>query len=344
MEATKCVTGATGYISVHLIERLLAKSHRVRGTARTPESSVAEALQGLPHAVDQLELVHADLLEPHSFDEAVQGCDTVFHVASPYVLTVADPANDLLAPAVEGTINVLGACLTSPAVKRVVLTSSVAAIVGSPDGRLLTEDDWNTDSALDNNPYSYSKTQAERAAWDFMEEHQPDFDLVVINPSAVLGPSHRESVGPSVGLIRDLMTGKIPAVVDIDVSFVDVRDVADAHILAAETPEADGRYICVAGVATIRELVEAIKNAGYTSYRLPRFSLESPVGTRIARIAFMTQPPGVRQYLRSAIGKRLRLDSSKIENDLHIEFRTLDDTLRDTIEDLIAKQVIPQPR
>jgi len=344
MDAAKCVTGATGFISVHLIERLLAKGHQVRGTVRTPESSIATALRSLPHAVDRLELVHADLLEPHSFDETVRGCDTVFHVASPYALTVADPARDLLAPAVEGTMNVLRACLTSPAVKRVVLTSSVAAIVGSPDGRVLTEDDWNTNSSLDNNPYSYSKTQAERAAWAFMEEHQPDFDLVVINPSAVLGPSHRVSVGPSVGLIRDLMTGKIPAVVDIDVSFVDVHDVADAHVLAAETLEANGRYICNAGVATIRELVEAIKDAGYTSYRLPRFSLESSVGTRIARIAFMTQPPGVRQYLRSVVGKRLRIDSSKIENDLHIEFRALDDTLRDTIEDLIAKQLIPEPR
>lgn len=228
--------------------------------------------------------------------------------------------------------------------KRVVLTSSIAAMVGSPNGSVITDEDWNTHSDLDDNPYSYSKTQAERAAWDFMEEHQPHFDLVVVNPSAVYGPSHRQSVGPSVGLLKDLMTGKIPAIVDIDVPIVDVRDVAAAHILAAEAPAAQGRYVCVARAVTTRELVETIKLLGYDAYRLPKMSLDSPFGTRIARIVVMAQPRGMRQYLRRFLGKRLRFDTSKIEDDLRIEFRSLEDTLRDTIEDLIAKELIPETR
>lgn len=120
MDRAKCVTGATGFIGGHLTERLLARRHAVRGTVRNIGSTDAVFLRGLPHAEERLELVEADLLEPGSFDEAVMGCETVFHVASPFVFTASDPAEDLLAPAVDGTLNVLEACLASPAVKRVV--------------------------------------------------------------------------------------------------------------------------------------------------------------------------------------------------------------------------------
>ena len=337
MVRAKCVTGATGFIGGHLTERLLARRHAVRGTVRNIGSTDAVFLRGLPHAEERLELVEADLLEPGSFDEAVMGCETVFHVASPFVFTASDPAEDLLAPAVDGTLNVLEACLASPAVKRVVLTSAIVALVGLPDGGVITEKEWNTYSRLDNNPYYYAKTQAERAAWRFMDEHEPRFDLVVINPSQVLGPSHRDSVGTSVAYVRDLMTRKIPAIIDFDVAYVDVRDVADAHILASETPQAHGRYFAVAGVVTTRRLVEAIKSLGYDAHSFPRFSLDSPIGAPIARIAIKVQPQGLRQYLSAFLGRRLVVDNSKIRDDLRIDFRSLEETIRDTIEDLIAK-------
>jgi dihydroflavonol-4-reductase len=338
---SKCVTGATGFIAGHLTERLMARGHTVRGTVRDVDSLDADMLRRLPHGGERLDLVKADLLEPGSFDAAAVGCDTVFHVASPFVFSATDPARDLVAPAVEGTLNVLEACLSSPTVKRVVLTSSIAAIVGRADGRSLNEDDWNRFSTLTNNPYYFAKTQAEQTAWRFMEDVQPRFDLVVVNPGQVLGPSHRQSVGTSIAVVRDLMTGKIPAIVDLDVAYVDVRDVADAHILASEAPLAHGRYLTVAGVMTTRQFVETIKTLGYTDYQFPKMYLDTPMGRPIARIAISAQPKGLRQYLRAFIGRRVVVDNSKIRNDLGIEFRPVEDTIRDTVEDLIANRHIP---
>lgn len=337
----RCVTGATGFVAGQLTDRLLALGATVRGTVRDLDSADARSLRQLSRGDERLELVEADLLQRGSFDNAVAGCETVFHVASPFAFTATDPAKELLAPAVDGTLNVLEACRSAPEVKRVILTSSIAALVGRPDGRLLTEDNWNTFSSLTNNPYYYAKTQAEHAAWRFMKEARPHFDLVVINPGQVLGPSHRESVGTSVAYVRDLMTGKIPAVIDLDVPYIDVRDVADAHILASQTRRAQGRYLAVAGVVTTRQLIEAIKRLGYIDYQFPKMSLDSPIGMPVARIAIRAQPPGLRHYLRAFVGRRVVIDNSKIRNDLGIEFRPLDDTIRDTVEDLIAKDQVP---
>jgi len=339
----KCVTGATGFLGGQLVGSLLALGESVRGTVRNLDSANANALRQLPRGDALIELAEADLLEPGAFDEAVADCDTVFHVASPFVFTAIDPARDLLAPAVEGTLNVLEACLLSPVVKRVVLTSSIAAVVGRADGRSLSEQDWNTYSSLTDNPYYFAKTEAEKAAWRFERERKPSFDLVVINPGQVLGPSHRESVGTSVANIRDLLTGKIPAIIDLEVPYVDVRDVAAAHILASRTQHAKGRYLTVAGVVTTRQLVETIQNLGYTGYRFPRMSLDSPVGTQLARLAIYAQPRGLRQYIRAFLGRRIVVDNSKIKTDLGIEFRPLEETIQDTIEDLIAKQHLPSP-
>lgn len=319
----------------------MAAGHTVRGTVRNVGSMDAAVLRGLPYAKERLDLVEADLLEPGSFDRAVAGCDAVFHVASPFVFTATDPAADLVVPAVEGTLNVLRACLDTPTVARVILTSSIAAVIGRPDGTVINEDAWNTYSAIDNNPYYYAKTQAEQAAWRFMEENHPPFDTVAINPGHVLGPSYRTTVGTSVAYIRDVMTGAIPAITDLDVPYVDVRDVADAHITASETRYAQGRYLCVAGVVTTRHLVEVIKSLGYDGYRFPRVSLDSPIGTRIARVAIRLQPLGRRQYLDAFNGRRLPVDNAKIIQDLRIDFRPLDHTLIDTIDDLKAKNHIP---
>jgi nucleoside-diphosphate-sugar epimerase len=341
MVSRRCVTGATGFIAGQLTGRLLALDYTVRGTVRNLDSADAGSLRRLPGGDRRLELIEADLLQPGSFDKAVAGCQTVFHVASPFAFTATDPAKDLLAPAVEGTLNVLEACRLAPEVKRVVLTSSIAALVGRPDGRLLTEDNWNTFSSLSDNPYYYAKTQAEQAAWRFMKEARPHFDLVVINPGQVLGPSHRESVGTSIAYVRDLMTGKVPAVINLDVPYVDVRDVADAHILASQTPEAQGRYVTVAGVITTRQLIEAIKRLGYIDYRFPKISLDSSIGMPFARIAIRGQPSGLRHFLRAFVGRRVVFDNSKIRSDLGIEFRPLAETIRDTIEDLAAKHQIP---
>jgi len=185
MKADKpvCVTGASGFVAAHVTRELLERGYRVRGTVRSLSTPGKYGfLTSLPGAADRLELVSAELLAEGSYDSAVAGCELVIHTASPYVMNVKDPQRDLIDPAVNGTLNVLGSAKAA-GVRRVVLTSSMAAISDEPvDGKVFTEDDWNEQSSLERNPYYFSKTVAERAAWKFVEDEHPGFDLIAINP------------------------------------------------------------------------------------------------------------------------------------------------------------------
>jgi dihydroflavonol-4-reductase len=157
------VTGATGLIGTHVVEQLLAKGYQVRGTVRSVEKAATEGILDSPPGSERLELVEANLLDAASFQDAVRSCDFVLHLASPFVLDVKDPQTDLVDPAVEGTTAVLRACFAVPSVRRVVVTSSFAALADSPNGTL-TEASWNDESSLKQNPCAFSKNMAERAA------------------------------------------------------------------------------------------------------------------------------------------------------------------------------------
>jgi dihydroflavonol-4-reductase len=255
-----CVTGANGFIASWLVRDLLARGVRVRGTVR--HRPRAAHLRALPNASESLEIFEADLLVPGAFDVAVAGCSHVFHTASPYVIDVKNPQRDLVDPAVLGSSNVLAACAKAPSVRRLVLTSSIGAVTDEPESdRVFTESDWNTTSRLDRNPYHLSKTLAERAAWDFVVRQRPHFDLVVINPFMVIGPSLGSGVNASNQLLVDLLGGRYPAIFDLSWAMVDVRDVAEAHIRAGEVPATRGRYLCGQATVTMRELVSWLAEA-----------------------------------------------------------------------------------
>ncbi len=332
-----CVTGATGFIAAHLIRQLLQQGYCVRGTVRNlskhESSSFLKMLDGAPQ---RLELVEADLLSPGSFDEATRGCRYVFHAASPYQLNVGDPQRDLVDPALRGTRTVLESCRKSGTVKRVVLTSSIAAITGAPDSdRIFTEQDWNTTSSLKENPYHYSKTLAEQAAWKYMQQ-QADFDLVVINPFMVIGPSLGPSLNTTNQMIRDIITGVYPGIMDLNWGFVDVRDVALTHIRAMETPAARGRYLCSAEPLHMREVVKILRNAGYDrEYRLPSLDLSGKTGTGLMKLASWTQPRDTGAYLRTHLGRLMRYDNSKVRTELNMQFRDIGSSLIETAEDLV---------
>ena len=250
-----CVTGATGFVASRIVEALLARGHRVRGTVRRLDGEAARRLRTLPGA-DRLELVAADLLQAGAFGPAVEGMESVIHTASPYSINVIDPASALVEPAVAGTRRVLEAAAAVPGVKRVVVTSSMAAITDEPDeSHVLTEADWNTKSSITRNPYYFSKTLAEKEAWTFVERERPAWDLVVINPFMVIGPSLVPSLNLSNKILVDLLAGAYPGVMNLAWGIVDVRDVALAHVAAMDKPEARGRYICANETVTMRELV-----------------------------------------------------------------------------------------
>lgn len=331
-----CVTGATGFVASQLIQDLLDAGYRVRGTVRDlAKKDSYQHLTSLPGAAERLALVAADLMDDKSFDAAVQGCEYVMHTASPYVLDAKDPQKDLVDPAVNGTRHVLRACARAGTVKRVVLTSSMAAITDEPDeSHVLTEADWNEKSSLERNPYYYSKTMAEREGWRFIEEEKPGFDLVVINPFIVIGPSLGPSLNTSNQIFVDLMQGVYPGIMNIAWGMVDVREVSRAHILAMEKTTASGRYLCSNSTITMRALVELLASLGYGDYKLPKLGLDCKIGDFAVRLSSYMQPKGVGSYLRTHVGRKPVFDNSKIQKDLGLSFRPLEDSIRDTLEDL----------
>ena len=330
-----CVTGATGFVASWLVRALLERGVKVRGTVRKIKS--ADHLGALPGAADHLELVEADLNQPGSFEPAVRGCAVVFHTASPYVIQVDDPQRDLVDPAVNGTLGVLRACNAAPDVMRVVLTSSMAAVTDEPDeSRVLTEADWNEKSTLKRNPYYFSKTLAERAAWAFMEQEKRRFDLVALNPFMIMGPSLSPGVNVSNQIIADMVHGVYPGILSMTWGIVDVRDVAHAHVRAAEVQSAKGRYLLVQEPAvTMRTIVGWLREAGYgEGTKLPSRAMDNAIGNLLVRLNSYLQPPGVGSYLRTHIGRVPRFDASKARTELGLTLRPTRETVLDTARDL----------
>lgn len=303
---------------------------------RDPGKTRSEGhLTALSGASERLELVQADLLVPSAFDEPVAGCEYVIHTASPYVIHVEDPQRDLVDPAVEGTTSVLAACVAAATVKRLVLTSSVAAISDLADGHVNTENEWNTRSTLRRNPYHYSKTMSERAVWDFVEANHPRFGLVALNPSYVIGPSLVPGLNTSHTFFTGFTNGRLPGILAIEWPFVDVRDVALAHVRAMENPVAKGRYVIAAGSRTMRQVVDLLRENGWGErYRLPTLSLDRGVGVTLSRFAAVFQPSELRSYMRDQLGGRMQFDNSKARRELDMEFMDVDRSILDTMDDL----------
>jgi dihydroflavonol-4-reductase len=221
----------------------------------------------------------------------------------------------------------------------------MAAITDEPDvNHILTEADWNEKSSLTRNPYYYSKVSAERAAWNFHQQKKPVWDLVVINPFIVIGPSMVATVNESNKLLVDLISGAYPAIMGLTWGFVDVRDVALAHTRALSSAQAHGRYLCAGDTRSMREVVALLAANGYAHTKLPKSSLDSAFGNKLAYLASFTQPKGVASYLRSHLGRVPRYDTSKIQAELGMQFRDVDASLLETCRDLARWGHIPAPR
>ncbi len=337
------ISGATGFIAGHTIEQLLRAGHEVVATVRDPDNADrVEHLRAMDGASERLTLVKADLTSPDPFSAHVD-VDVIFHMASPYLVNVKDPQRDLVDPAVRGTLSMLKAASRSSRVNRVVLTSSMAAVTDEPDGRVLTEEDWNTESSLTRNPYYFSKAEAERAAWTFMKEHTPSFDLIAINPFLVIGPAHSRAINTSNQTFVDIINGQYPAIMALEWGFVDVRDVAAAHIAAMDAPDASGRYICASGNLSMADVVALMREKGHGTAKLPKWRMTGAVGTALMKAASYTQGPGIGSYLRTHLGRSPRFDNSKIRGDLKIDFRSPEESVRDTLADLSKWGHIPTP-
>ncbi len=272
------VTGATGFIAGHCVSELLQHGYAVRGTVRDPRTADVAHLRAIADQTGgSLEFVAARLDSDAGWAAAVAGCDGVLHLASPVPAGVPKNENELIRPAVDGTLRVLRAAADAGTVRRVVLTSSMDAIVnghghGQGHGdQVRTEADWSNVDRIA--PYPKSKTLAERAAWEFAADR--DLELVTINPGMVVGPLLRAQHATSMEAVRQLLARWLPGVPRLSFAVVDVRDVAAAHRLAMETPAAAGnRYICAASTLWLGEIAEVLAaEFGPRGYRVPTRTL-----------------------------------------------------------------------
>lgn len=329
MPDTVVVTGATGFIAQHCVLQLLEAGYQVRGTARiagrTPEvaSILAPHLSEMARArlADEFDVVTANLSSDEGWEEAVRGARFVLHLASPFPPDSPKDEDELIVPARDGALRVLRAAHRAN-VERVVMTSSVAAVFyGRDRDHVFSEADWSDVQSRHIGAYEKSKTLAERAAWDYMESlgAGSTMDMVVINPGLVLGPLLSKEWSLSGEAVKKIMERAVPAIPDIRLAPVDVRDVAAAHVKAMTVPEASGqRFICAIESHPIREialiLAEHLRGQGFKipTGKLPSFLL--PV------VALWNQQ--VRLIL-SEVGQSLEIDNTKIKSVLGLKFRDL---------------------
>ncbi len=260
------VTGGSGFVGVHCILQLLDKGYRVRTTLRSlnRKNEVIEMLRnGGVESVEHLSFIEANLSQDTNWDEAVENCEYVLHVASPISLTPPKDENEMIVPAVEGTLRVLRASKNA-GVKRVVITSSFAAVGYSHNdpNTLITEESWTDPNDKSLSAYLKSKTLAEKAAWDFIKKEGGELEVSVVNPVGIFGPSLGPNLSGGLEILKQLLDGSMKAIPQINFGIVDVRDVADLHLRAMTSSEAKGqRFLALAGdVLSLHDIALMLKN------------------------------------------------------------------------------------
>lgn len=261
------VTGGTGFVGAQCVLQLLQKGYKVRTTLRsmTKKNDVLTMMKvGGINTFENLEFIETDLTKDTNWDLAVEGCDYVLHVASPIYLKIPKDENEMIVPAVEGTIRVLRAARNA-GVKRVVITSNFGAVGYSVKDPtiLITEESWTDPNEKGLGAYLKSKVFAERAAWNFMEKEGGEMELSVINPAGIFGPSLGPEISSGFELLKRLLDGSMRWVPNIPMGIVDVRDVADLHIRAMTNPKASGeRFLAVSGgIMTLPEIAVLLKGS-----------------------------------------------------------------------------------
>ena len=268
---TVLITGVSGFIARHCVVELLNGGYRVRGTLRSLRRS-GEVRESLARHVDvgRLEFAEADLGADRGWDEAMAGCHGVLHLASPFPARLPRDEQELIRPAVDGTLRVLRAAARA-GVSRFVQTSSMVAVMYGHDRERttpFTASDCTRVESPDVTSYAKSKTLAERAARDFMEREQPSMHYSSVNPGVVFGPVLDRDIGTSAEIVQAFLAGKYPGAPRLTIPIVDVRDVARMHRLALATgAPSGGRFLAVADCLWLIEVARALRASLGTAAR-----------------------------------------------------------------------------
>jgi dihydroflavonol-4-reductase len=273
------------------------------------------------------------------WDNVITGCDYVLHVASPFPPTQPKDPDELIRPAREGTVRVLGKALEHD-VQRVVVTSSIAAVrlAKGSEKRTLNEDDWTDPDSPGLTPYVRSKTVAERAAWDLVSERGAENRLAVVNPGAIIGPVLHDDPSYSLQAIERLLKGS-PGVPRLGFNFVDVRDVADLEIRAMTSPEAGGkRFIAVTKWLWMAEAGEVLRDRlGDRASKVPTRTIPDLLVRGMALF-----DGGIRSIV-GTLGKRTDLSSERAKSTLGWSPRPIEDTIAESGESLIEHGLVAAP-
>lgn len=334
------VTGVNGHIGNQIVRDLLENGYHVKGSVRDlqDDSKTAHVLQhaaeiGVP---ERLELVEGDILDGDEWAEMISGCDALFHTATIYSNT--QDGQLIIDTALLGTTHLLTAARDA-GIKRVIYTSSVAAVGNTPKGRAKTEDDWQTERS---SPYIIAKTDSERKAWELAEEF--DLDLRVINPSAVIGGGFVNPT-PSVDFFPDIVNGNVPMAPKIPLSIVHVKDVAIAHRRAYEIDEAQGRFILAPhNNLTLVDVCRTVKRL-YPQSKAPKLGIPRAMMSLVVLFDWFNGFRGKKRYMtRKTVKGFFRGDSNissqKATKVLAMDWISLEECIKDTVEEFKSRSLV----
>ena len=331
------VTGGTGYIGGEVIDQALAKGWSVNTTVRDKARSEPRLRSRWPDAAERLQVFQAELMSDEGWEDANRGCDAVAHVASPFPLAIPKNRDELVVPAREGTLRALDFAQRA-GIDRFVQTSSAAAIAyGQPDKDRFDYTDW-TDLSRGVAPYIESKTVAERAARDWVATHAPQMTFCSVNPVAVFGPVANDDLSTSTELVKQLIDGSIPALPNMGICVIDVRDVAKAHILAIEAPAEKvrgQRFPTSTEFLWIEEMAQIVRD------RVPEHAGKVPTRRMPDWVVKLLAPfvPAMKQ-VRSELGNVRDVSGKHTEEVLGFDFIPAPQCLEDTVRSLVQHGIV----
>lgn len=335
------ITGGSGFIAKHIILQLLNEGYHVRATVRSAErkeellSTIRQNIPKKNEIEDCLSISFLDLNEDAHWLEVISGASALIHTASPFPLVQPKDENELVRPAVDGTLRALRAAKKT-GLPRVILTSSILAVLyaKSKDKSRLDENDWSCVNDSRVSPYAKSKILAERAAWNFIQEEAPEIKLSVINPGLVLGPPVDCSIGTSLRVIQRILKAKDPLLPKIGFPIVDVRDVATMHVACLLRDETSGkRYIAGDEFLWYHYVAEILKS------EFPEKKIKTqPAPSFLIRLKALFD-----ERLRTitpVLDQRIEVSADRARRELCVDFRSASQAIISAGEFLIKNRLI----